>query len=77
MVAKEQKILDEEEEADLAITQNTRRIVNGCYDNIEHVQPDACTHLLQVSISFVSWSRAQYNGIDNTRRTIANTVEPI
>ena len=49
VVAKEQKMEDEEEEAELAITQNTRRIVNGCYDNIEHVQPDACTYLLQVS----------------------------
>lgn len=49
VVAKEQKMEDEEEEADLAITQYTRRIVNGCYDNIEHVQPDACTYMLQVS----------------------------
>ena len=57
VVAKELKILDEEEEADLAITQNSRRIVNGCYDNIEHVQPDACTYLMQASAPATSHGR--------------------
>ena len=41
---------DEEQElAESAAVLGSRRIINGCYDNIMLLEPAACSHILQVS----------------------------
>jgi len=45
-VAREMKMLEEQDMVDGPMTSNTRRIVNACYDNVDQQQPESCTHLL-------------------------------
>ena len=40
---------DEEQEAEHAAVLGSRRIINGCYDNIMLLEPAACSQILQVS----------------------------
>ena len=45
--------LDEEQElvdvAPLDVAPRSRKLINGCYDNVQQLQPDSCTYLLRVS----------------------------
>lgn len=50
VVAKEMRDEEDQELIDgpLAPPTSLRKVVNSCYDDIKHVQPDACAHLLKV-----------------------------
>ena len=47
-VAKETRLEEEQMMIDGPLVANPRKIINGCYDNIEQLQPDAFVYLLQV-----------------------------
>ena len=49
IVAEEMRMEEEAELADNPSAMAVRRIVNGCYDDVSHMQPEACVHLLQGS----------------------------
>ena len=40
---------EEQEMVDGPMTPSSRKIINGCYDNIGNLEPDACSFLTQVS----------------------------
>ncbi len=48
VVAREEKMMEEQAEVDQALMPNSRKIVNSCYDCVENSLPDVCTYLLQV-----------------------------
>ena len=48
IVAKETRLIEEQELVDGPLTPSHRKIINGCYDNIEYQEPDSCTFLIQV-----------------------------
>ena len=47
-VAKERRIEEEQMMIDGPLAPSPRKILNGCYDNVEQLQPDAFVHMLQV-----------------------------
>ncbi len=49
VIAAEKQLEYDQELVDGTVNTSMRKIVNACYDDVAQVQPDACTHLLQVS----------------------------
>jgi myotubularin-related protein 5/13 len=47
-IEKETRIEEEQRMIDGPFLPNPRKVINGCYDNIEAIQPDMMVHLLQV-----------------------------
>lgn len=49
VVEKEVRMEEEQRLIDGPFLPNPRKVINGCYDNVDAIQPDMFVHLLEVS----------------------------